>query len=51
VDKQKIKNSLNKKATWELKNIKKALSFLQLLNTEVENFKLKTVKQILNRRV
>ena len=36
--------------TWELKNMVKALSMLELLNTEEENKRLQEAKQELHRR-
>ena len=38
------------RATWELKNMVKALSMLELLNTEEENKSLQEAKQELKRR-
>jgi len=38
------------RATWELKNMKKALSMLRLLNTEEDEYRLKMVNEELRRR-
>lgn len=42
--------NLNKKATWELKAIIKALSIAEILNTEEENATLKNAKKELKKR-
>jgi hypothetical protein len=41
---------MKNRATYELKNMVKALSMLELLNTEKENKRLKDVKQELKKR-
>ena len=41
---------MKNRATWELKNMVKALSMLELLNTEEENKSLQEAKQELKRR-
>tara|TARA_Y100001938_G_C7978530_1_gene373098 strand:+ start:768 stop:899 length:132 start_codon:yes stop_codon:yes gene_type:complete len=41
---------MNKRATWELKNMIKALSIMEVLNTEKENQRLREAKKELNRR-
>jgi hypothetical protein len=41
---------MKNRETWELKNMEKALSMLELLNTEEENKRLQEVKQELKRR-
>tara|TARA_Y100000114_G_scaffold82624_1_gene76282 strand:- start:525 stop:683 length:159 start_codon:yes stop_codon:yes gene_type:complete len=41
---------MKNRATWELKNIVKALSMFELLNTEEENKRLQEAKQELKRR-
>ena len=46
----KGENKMKNRATWELKNMVKALSMLELLNTEEENKRLQEAKQELKRR-
>ena len=41
---------MENKATWELKNIVKALSIMSVLNTDEENKRLEEAKQELKRR-
>jgi len=41
---------MNKKATYELKNIIKALSIMEVLNTPEENQRLREAKKELNKR-
>ena len=41
---------MKNRATWELKNMVKALSMLELLNTEEENKSIQEAKQELKRR-
>lgn len=41
---------MKNRETWELKNMVKALSMLELLNTEEENKRLQEAKQELKRR-
>jgi|TARA_R110000823_G_scaffold40847_1_gene107947 hypothetical protein len=41
---------MKNKATWELKKIVKALSMLELLNTQEENKRLQEAKQELKNR-
>ena len=41
---------MNKKATYELKNIIKALSIMEVLNTPEENQRLRKAKEELNKR-
>jgi hypothetical protein len=41
---------MENKATWELKNIVKALSMMSVLNTDEENKRLEEAKQELKRR-
>ena len=41
---------MNKKATYELKNIIKALSIMEVLNTPEENQRLREAKEELKRR-
>jgi len=41
---------MNKKATYELKNIIKALSIMEVLNTSEENQRLREAKKELNKR-
>jgi hypothetical protein len=41
---------MNKKATYELKNIIKALSIMEVLNTSEENQRLREAKEELNKR-
>jgi hypothetical protein len=40
---------LGDRATWELRNMRKALSTLQILNTPEENLRLEAVKTLLRR--
>jgi len=47
---QEAKNILGDRATWELKNMRKALSILQLLNTPEDNKRLEAVKTLLKDR-
>lgn len=47
MDLQKAKEILGDRATWELKNMKKALSMFVILNTPEENERLKAVKVML----
>jgi hypothetical protein len=42
--------NIKHKATWELRNMIKALSMLELLNTEEENERLEDAKQELKMR-
>ena len=42
---------MENKATWELKNIVKALSIMSVLNTDEENKRLEEAKQELKRRI
>ena len=41
---------MENKATWELKNMVKALSIMSVLNTDEENKRLEEAKQELKRR-
>lgn len=50
MSKTKAREILGDRATWELKNMKKALSSFPILNTEEENQRLKAVKVILKER-
>lgn len=45
--KEKAKEILGDRATWELKNMKKALSILPWFNTKEEDERLKAVKVML----
>ena len=42
---------MENKATWELKNMVKALSIMSVLNTDEENKRLEEAKQELKRRI
>jgi hypothetical protein len=44
---ERAKEILGDRAEWELSNMKKALSMLQLLNTDEENERLEAIKVIL----
>jgi len=44
-------DNMENKATWELKNIVKALSMMSVLNTDEENKRLEEAKQELKRRI
>tara|TARA_R100000008_G_scaffold49163_1_gene29305 strand:- start:427 stop:567 length:141 start_codon:yes stop_codon:yes gene_type:complete len=43
-------DNVKNKATWELKNMVKALNMFEILNTEEENRRLKEAKKELNKR-
>ena len=45
-----MKPTYEKATTWELKNMIKALSMMELLNTDEENKRLKKAKQELKNR-
>jgi len=47
--KQKARQILGNRATWELKNMRKALSMLSILNTPEEDERLEAVKTMLKR--
>ena len=47
--KQKARQILGDRATWELKNMRKALSMLSILNTPEEDERLEAVKTMLKR--
>ena len=50
MDKTQAKEILGDRATWELKNMKRALSFCGALNTAEENERLEAVKVMLKER-
>jgi hypothetical protein len=50
MSKDKAREILGDRATWELKNMKKALSSFPILNTEEENKRLEAVKVMLKER-
>lgn len=47
---QEAKNILGDRATWELKNMRKALSMLSALNTTEEDRRLEAVNTLLKNR-
>jgi len=47
---QEAQDILGDRATWELKNMRKALSMLQILNTPEDNKRLEAVKTLLKDR-
>jgi hypothetical protein len=50
MSKEKARTILGDRATWELKNMKKALSSFPILNTKEENERLEAVKVMLKER-
>jgi len=50
MSKEKAEKILGDRDTWELQNMKRALSNMQVLNTEEENERLEAVKVILKER-
>lgn len=50
MSKMKAREILGDRATWELKNMKKALSSFPILNSEEENERLEAVKVMLKER-
>jgi len=50
MSKTQAREILGDRATWELKNMKKALSSFPILNTEEENKRLEAVKVMLKER-
>jgi len=47
MNKQKALNILGNRAVWELRNMKKALSVMEIFNTKEENERLEAVKTLL----
>ena len=47
---ERYKTYMEGRSTWELKNMKKALSMLRLLNTKEDEHRLKMVTEELRRR-
>jgi hypothetical protein len=50
MSKTEAKEIVGNRATWELRNMKKALSSFPILNTEEENERLEAVKIVLKER-
>lgn len=50
MSKSEAKEIVGNRATWELKNMKKALSSFPILNSEEENKRLEAVKIVLKER-
>ena len=48
---EEAKNILGNRAKWELKNMKRALEFMEILNTNNENKRLEAVKTMLKGRI
>jgi len=47
---EEAKEILGDRATWELRNMKKALTMLPILNTDEDNLRLEAVKVMLKHR-